>query len=85
MQLAVTYSGDCVACCRDTVGRSVLGNIFTASMMDVWNGKVYRQFRQNLWDKRPDLNAACAECDLPYSGGERRWKPQYIWRSLLKR
>lgn len=85
MQMAVTYSGDCVACCRDTVARSVLGNVFTTSIMDIWNGDAYRQFRQNLLNKRPDLNAACAQCDLPYSGNEERWKIKYTWRSLLKR
>lgn len=84
-QMAVTYGGDCVPCCRDTVGRSVLGNILDKSVMEVWNGRPYRQFRRNLLDRRPDLNAACAECNLPYSGGDPRWRIRYVSRSLLGR
>ena len=84
-QLAVTYDGDCVACCRDTAGRSVLGNVFENTIMEIWNGEKYRQFRQNLLDRKPERNAACAECDLPYSGGEKRWKIGYILNSLLGR
>jgi len=84
-QMAVTYDGDCVPCCRDTSGRSVLGNAFRDQIMAIWNCDRYRQFRQNLIDRRPDLNAACKNCDLPYSGGESRWKPGYVLRSLLKR
>jgi radical SAM protein with 4Fe4S-binding SPASM domain len=84
-QMAVTYNGDCVPCCRDTVGRSVLGNVFESSIMDVWNDEPYRTFRNNLLNRRPDLNAACKDCDLPYSGGQPRWKLKYILRSLLGR
>jgi radical SAM protein with 4Fe4S-binding SPASM domain len=84
-QMAVTYSGDCVPCCRDTAARSVLGNVFDNSIMTVWNGEKYRQFRRNLIDKRPDLNQACRHCDLPFSGGQPRWQPGYLYRSLVKR
>ncbi len=84
-QMAVTHSGDCVACCRDTAARSVFGNLFKQTVMEVWNGDTYRRFRQNLLDGHPDLNVACAKCDLPYSSGAARWKPRYILRSLLGR
>lgn len=84
-QMAVTFSGDCVPCCRDTSARSKLGNVFENDIMKVWNGSKYRQFRQNLLDKKPELNSACKDCDLPYSGGSSKWKPGYIYRSLLGR
>ncbi len=84
-QMAVTYSGECVPCCRDTAGRSILGNLFEDSVMAIWNNNAYRSLRRNLIDRRPDLNAACKDCDLPYSGGELRWKPAYMLRSLLRR
>lgn len=84
-QMAVTWSGDCVACCRDTAGRSVLGNVFQSPVMDIWNGERYQQFRKNLIERRPEFNAACKDCDLPFSGGERRWKLGYKLRSLLAR
>jgi radical SAM protein with 4Fe4S-binding SPASM domain len=84
-QMAVTWSGDCVACCRDTVGRSVLGNFFEDSIMDIWNGERYQQFRKNLIERKPELNSACVNCDLPFSGGEQRWRLGYKFRSLLGR
>ncbi len=85
IQMAVTYGGDCVPCCRDTAGRSDLGNIFVAPVMAVWNGEPYRQFRQNLLDRRPDRNAACKECDLPYRRDRLRWRLSYMARSLVGR
>ena len=84
-QLAVTYNGDCVACCRDTAGRTVLGNVFEKPIMEIWTGEPYRLMRRNLLERRPERNAACAECDLPYSGGEDRWKIKYMLHSLLGR
>jgi len=85
VQMAIAHNGDCVGCCRDTVGRSVLGNVFKQSVMDIWNGAPYQQFRQNLLDGRPDLNPACKDCDMPWSAGEPRWKLGYVVRSLLGR
>lgn len=84
-QMAITYSGDCVPCCRDTAARSILGNVFNEDIMTIWNGEKYRQFRQNLIGRHPDKNDACRNCDLPYSGGQPRWRPGYLYRSLIKR
>jgi len=84
-QMAVTWNGDCVPCCRDTCARSVLGNVFEDSIMNIWNGEAYIEFRQNLINRHPEKNPACRDCDLPYSGKEKRWKPLYILRSLLGR
>ncbi len=84
-QMAVTWDGDCVPCCRDTVGQSVLGNVFIDPISAVWNNMHYQRFRQNLIDHKPELNAACKNCDLPYSSGESRWRPAYVLRSLLRR
>ncbi len=84
-QMAVTYTGDCVACCRDTAARSVFGNVFQSSLMSIWNNEAYKQFRQNLLLQHPELNAACKECDLPHSGHESRWNPIYVVHSLLGR
>jgi radical SAM protein with 4Fe4S-binding SPASM domain len=84
-QMAVTWNGNCVACCRDTAGKSILCNVFDESIESVWNGEKYRQFRRNLLDGRPDLNAACKDCDLPYTPDKKRWSPKYILRSLFGR
>ncbi len=85
IQMAIAHNGDCVACCRDTAGRSVLGNVFDDPIMTVWNNDKYRQFRQNLLDQRPNLNGACKDCDLPYADDPVRWKLKYMLHSLLGR
>jgi radical SAM protein with 4Fe4S-binding SPASM domain len=84
-QMAVAWNGDCVACCRDTMARTVLGNIYKESISDIWNGDKYQRFRGNLIIRHPERNAACKDCDLPYSIGKKRWKVSYILRSLLGR
>ena len=84
-QMAVTWEGNCVPCCRDTSGRSVLGNLTESPIMEIWNSSQYQQFRRNLLDRKPELNAACRNCDLPYSVEAKRWHPRYILRSLLGR
>ncbi len=84
-QFVVAYNGDAVACCRDTAARTVLGNVFESSVMDIWNGEAYREFRNALIEKRPEDVAACAKCDMPYSGGSKRWRPKYLLESLLRR
>ncbi len=85
VQMAVAYNGDCVPCCRDTSARSVLGNVFSDEIMNIWNGQAYQQLRHNLLNGQPELNAACKKCDLPYSGAEPRWGVEYIYRSLVRR
>jgi radical SAM protein with 4Fe4S-binding SPASM domain len=84
-QMAVTYSGDCVPCCRDTAARSVLGNLLLDDVNEIWNNEKYQQFRENLINHHPELNAACENCDLPYSAEDNRWKLSYAARSLLGR
>jgi radical SAM protein with 4Fe4S-binding SPASM domain len=84
-QMAVAHNGDVVACCRDTVGRSVLGNAFRQPVMQIWNGDTYQRFRQNLIDRHPERNAACRDCDLPWSAGQARWRWRYVLRSLTGR
>jgi radical SAM protein with 4Fe4S-binding SPASM domain len=84
-QMAITHSGDIVPCCRDTVGRSILGNVLKEGVLGSWNGERYRRFRQNLIDQRPDRNAACALCDLPWSADSPRWQLKYMIRSLYER
>ena len=64
--LFVASNGDIVACCRDLRRQTVLGNILKQSLSEIWNGAAFRELRQNLVDKKPELSAACKGCDLPY-------------------
>ena len=84
-QFVVTWDGFAVACCRDTAGRTVLGNISESPIMDIWNAKPYQQFRRSLARRRPHDVAACRGCDMPYSGRSARWRLGYITQSLRRR
>jgi radical SAM protein with 4Fe4S-binding SPASM domain len=81
----ITWKGDAVICCRDTEARTVLGNVFTDPILDIWYGDKYLDARRNLFNKQPHKNEACKNCDLPWSGGTKRWDPGYVVSSLLRR
>jgi MoaA/NifB/PqqE/SkfB family radical SAM enzyme len=80
----VAWNGDVVACCRDTKGKTVLGNVFKQSIHDIWLGKEYVLFRKSLIGQRPGDVAACVQCDLPMNSDDSRWKLPYIFSSLRR-
>ena len=84
-RLTLTWDGNAVACCRDTPGRTVLGNIFKQSIADIWYGEPYVEFRKKLLAKKPEEVAACKGCDLPWGGGRHRWKLSNVIRVLARK
>lgn len=84
-QFVVTWDGFVVACCRDTTGRTVLGNVFESPIMEIWNSQPYQQLRSSLAQGRPQDIPACRNCDMPYSSESPRWKLGYITQSLRRR
>lgn len=68
--LHIASNGDVVACSRDLERKTVLGNLFTQSLQDVWNGKPAQQLRRNLRERRPECSASCSGCDMPYDEGK---------------
>jgi radical SAM protein with 4Fe4S-binding SPASM domain len=81
----VTWNGDVVACCRDTRARTVLGNVFSQTISDIWHAKEYQNFRLKLIEKKVSDIAACKDCDLPWRHDTSRWKIRYVLSSLLRR
>jgi radical SAM protein with 4Fe4S-binding SPASM domain len=78
--LSVASNGDVVSCSRDLRHQSVLGNLFTQSLDEIWNGAAMQALRRHLIDQRPDRNGACAGCDMPYS--VEKFTLLNIWRTL---
>jgi len=64
--LVIASNGNVVACCRDLEHKTVLGNLFTQDLLEIWNGEKYKKMRQLLVDKNLDGITACQGCDLPY-------------------
>ena len=66
----IASNGDVVACCRDLEHKTVLGNLFQQEFEAIWNGEKYQALRRDLIKKRPERQAACAGCDMPYDAAK---------------
>jgi len=77
-QFAVTWNGDAVICCRDTGGKTILGNIFEKDICDIWNNEPYREIRELHRGKLMDQIPSCQKCDLPFLNGNCRWSAGYL-------
>jgi len=63
LTFTVLWDGRVSLCCADFDGRTVLGDLRTSTIRDVWNSDAYRGVRrQHLESGGPDI---CRSCDLP--------------------
>jgi radical SAM protein with 4Fe4S-binding SPASM domain len=68
--LNIASNGDVVACTRDLQHKTVLGNLLSQTLPEIWNGAPMQALRRDLRDRRPERQAACAGCDMPYDGSK---------------
>ena len=66
----ISHNGDVVACCRDLEHKTVLGNLFRQEFREIWNGEKYQALRRDLAERRPEKQAACVGCDMPYDSAK---------------
>jgi len=63
LTFTVLWDGRVSLCCADFDGRTILGNLNTQSIAEIWNAETYRQVRrEHLESGGPDV---CRACDLP--------------------
>jgi MoaA/NifB/PqqE/SkfB family radical SAM enzyme len=63
LTFTVLWDGRVSLCCADFDGHTVLGDLNSSTIKDVWNGDAYRSVRrQHLEHGGPDV---CQSCDLP--------------------
>ena len=63
LTFTVLWDGRVSLCCADFDGRTVLGDLNTSSIREIWNGDAYLAVRrQHLEHGGPDV---CQSCDLP--------------------
>jgi hypothetical protein len=63
LTFTVLWDGRVSLCCADFDGRTVLGDLNTSTIQQVWNGDAYRAARrQHLEHGGPEV---CQSCDLP--------------------
>ena len=57
------WDGRVSLCCADFDGKTILGDLTTQSIADIWNAEPYRAVRrEHLESGGPDV---CRACDLP--------------------
>lgn len=63
LTFTVLWDGRVSLCCADFDGRTVLGDLNTQSIAEIWNAEPYRAVRRlHLESGGPDI---CRSCDLP--------------------
>jgi len=60
--VTIQVNGDVVPCCRDPLGKWVLGNVFEENIYDIWNGSRYRALRKAVATRQNELDL-CALCE----------------------
>jgi MoaA/NifB/PqqE/SkfB family radical SAM enzyme len=63
LTFTVLWDGRVSLCCADFDGKTILGDLKTQSIQDIWNSDAYRAVRrEHLESGGPDV---CRACDLP--------------------
>ena len=63
LTFTVLWDGRVSLCCADFDGHTILGDMTTSSIQDIWNAEPYRNARrEHLESGGPDV---CRSCDLP--------------------
>lgn len=63
LTFTVLWDGRVSLCCADFDGRTILGDLNTSTIKDIWNAEPYRRARRlHLESGGPDI---CRSCDLP--------------------
>jgi radical SAM protein with 4Fe4S-binding SPASM domain len=57
----MTWDGKIVPCCFDKDAEHVMGDMKENSMKEIWEGKNYHAFRQELKKSRKNIDI-CANC-----------------------
>jgi radical SAM protein with 4Fe4S-binding SPASM domain len=61
-QLTINWNGTCQPCNEDWSWVNIIGNASENSLLDIWNGKILRDFRIMQLDGRRNESKACATC-----------------------
>jgi radical SAM protein with 4Fe4S-binding SPASM domain len=64
--MVVRANGDVQVCCVEHRGHTVLGNIETQSLREIWEGETWRAFQRMQLENRRYENPSCANCTSFY-------------------
>lgn len=61
-RVAINFDGQVSVCCVDWSYGTIVGDLRTESLSEIWNGEKLRQFRMAHLEGRKDSIPACANC-----------------------
>ena len=67
MSMTIKSDGEVHMCMEDYNNEIYLGNAYKDSLYDIWNGELYRKFRENHF-LMPNCIKCVKECDMPKVG-----------------
>ena len=62
-QMIVRPDGTTAKCCNDPLTKMITGDLNTQSIMEVWRGKAYQEFRKEMYFNGRKNFEGCAVCD----------------------
>lgn len=63
-QLIIRPDGTIGKCCNDPLSEFVLGDLKTQTLLEVWRGKPYQEFRKEMFFNGRQRIAGCEFCDI---------------------
>ena len=63
-QINILFNGDVIVCMEDWKRASVVGNVKTSSLREVWNSEKMNEFRRLMLKKRYEETNLCKDCSL---------------------
>lgn len=62
-QLIIRPDGEVSLCCNDPLGKTSMGNVGKASIVDIWNGKKFVMAREQIYKAGRGALSSCIYCD----------------------
>jgi len=65
--MVVYWDGSSVLCCADMFSETVVGNLQSNSISEIWNGPVMKNFRKKMINRERFKIPICQDCDIHLS------------------
>ena len=65
--MVVYWDGNVVLCCADMFSRTVVGDLISNSITEVWNGPQLKKYREQMVSRKRFDVAICQDCDIHLS------------------
>lgn len=63
-QMNILFNGDAIICCHAWNRATVVGNVRTSSLREIWNSKEMNEIRRLILRKRYRHIDSCKECTI---------------------